>query len=261
MPFRMKYSIIQRYLPGPSSRRPKVRMEKCLFLTAHDTGNPGSTAAANVSYFSRTHNEMSASAHLFVDDKEIIECIPFLTGAAEKAHHVIYNVTTDNARFGDDANDAAGGIELCYGGNINLQESYRRYVWVMAYACYKYNLDPAKAIVGHYMLDPARRSDPKEPFRLLGKSFDDFLRDVAEEYRQSLISESGSNPQDNPVIIPPPAPGTGAGQDEVYLNPEDANKLIRFLSAGWFAVSDAKGKQEFNRLANELRRASGQPLQ
>ena len=46
------------------------------FIVAHDTGNPGSTAAANVKYYERSRNEMSASAHIFVDDKEIVECIP-----------------------------------------------------------------------------------------------------------------------------------------------------------------------------------------
>ncbi len=46
------------------------------FIVAHDTGNPGSTAANNVSYYERSRNDQSASAHIFVDDKEILECIP-----------------------------------------------------------------------------------------------------------------------------------------------------------------------------------------
>ena len=52
----------------------------------------------------------TASAHFFVDDKECIICVPL----DEKAWHVLYDTPTDNYYFGDDANDAAFGGELCY---------------------------------------------------------------------------------------------------------------------------------------------------
>ncbi|OAS13775.1 N-acetylmuramoyl-L-alanine amidase [Paenibacillus oryzisoli] len=42
---------------------------------------------------------------------------------------------------------------------------------------------------------------------------------------------------------------------------EDANKIIAFLSAAYFATSDPEAQKEFNRLANEVRKASGQPPQ
>lgn len=46
------------------------------------------------------------------------------------------------------------------------------------------------------------------------------------------------------------------------MNPEDVNKIIRFLSAGWFVVQGNKqAEAEFNRLANELRKVSGQEPQ
>ncbi|MCP3776721.1 hypothetical protein NLX71_26135 [Paenibacillus sp. MZ04-78.2] len=95
-------------------------------MVAHDTGNPGSTVAGNVSYYERSRHVVSASAHLFVDDREIIECIPFLTGAREKAYHVVYDVLKDNELYGCNANDAAGGVELCYGPRLNLNEAYKR---------------------------------------------------------------------------------------------------------------------------------------
>lgn len=51
----------------------------------------------------------------------------------------------------------------------------------------------------------------------------------------------------------------GDAQSEYRLNPEDANKIIRFLSAGYFVVQGNKAAEaEFHRLANELRKASGQ---
>jgi len=79
---------------------------------------------------------MAASAHIFVDDKEILECFPAITGPPEKAWHVVYNVTTNNQMFGFDTINAALGVEYCYGNNIQSDEAYKRYVWVLAFLCY-----------------------------------------------------------------------------------------------------------------------------
>ncbi|OXM87855.1 DUF1906 domain-containing protein [Paenibacillus rigui] len=46
---------------------------------------------------------------------------------------------------------------------------------------------------------------------------------------------------------------------EYMLSPEDANKMIAFLGAGYMATEYADARAEFHRLANELRKASGQP--
>ncbi|MFD0692894.1 N-acetylmuramoyl-L-alanine amidase [Paenibacillus sp. GCM10027628] len=43
------------------------------------------------------------------------------------------------------------------------------------------------------------------------------------------------------------------------LSAEDANKIIAFLSAAYNATQDPEARAEFHRLANELRKASGQP--
>jgi N-acetylmuramoyl-L-alanine amidase len=184
--FFMKYEIIPRYLTAPSLRRPGILADPIRFMVAHDTGNPGSTAAGNVYYYENSRNAMEASAQIFVDDKEIIECIPFLTGTPEKAWHVVYNVSTDNAMFGVNANDAAGGIELCYGGNIDGVEAYKRYIWVLAYSCWKFGLDPTIHVTGHFILDPARKVDPMNVFTLMGKSFQDFIVDVVNEYNECV---------------------------------------------------------------------------
>jgi len=45
------------------------------------------------------------------------------------------------------------------------------------------------------------------------------------------------------------------------LSAEDAEKLIKFMSAAWFATESEEARAEFKRLANELRKASGQPEQ
>jgi N-acetylmuramoyl-L-alanine amidase len=179
MSFKMKYPIKQDFIAAGTKRRSGAKIQKHLFGVLHDTGNSGSTAANNVSYFKRTANEQSASAHTFIDDKEIIECIP----TDEKAWHVLYNVTTDNNLYGDDANDVAIGVELCFGGAISFAEAYERYVWYCAYISYKFGFPPSKWI-GHEKLDPARKTDPTNALRRYGKTYEGLLTDIIKEYEE-----------------------------------------------------------------------------
>jgi hypothetical protein len=155
------------------------------FVVAHDTGNPNSTARGNVSYYERTCNDEKASAHIFVDDREILECIPALTTVSpEKAWHVLYNVCPDDHLFGCNANDAALGVEYCYGNRIQEREAYSRYIWVLAYICWKFKLDPATRIVGHCFLDPARKTDPVSGLAHSRRTYEGLLRDVVAEFRE-----------------------------------------------------------------------------
>lgn len=194
MAFKMKYDIKTQYLTKGTKRRSGIKMPRVGFVVGHDTGNPGSTAKGNVNYYENSRNEMSASAHTFIDDKEIIECIPATIGTPEKAWHVLYNVTKDNEMYGDDANDIAIGVELCYGesykngkltNKIDDKESYKRYIWYIAYVCYKFKLDPSKYITGHYVLDPKRKTDPAlNSFVKMGITWSKFLNDVIAEYKE-----------------------------------------------------------------------------
>jgi N-acetylmuramoyl-L-alanine amidase CwlA len=185
MPFEMKYRITPRYLSKPSKRRSGLPISPGVkFVVAHDTGNPNSTAAQNVKYYENSRDEMSASAHLFVDDREIIECIPALEAAIpEKAWHVLYKLEADNQLFGFNANDAAIGVEYCYGDRINADEAYKKYVWLIAYICFKFGLDPASKVVGHFFLDPHRKTDPVTGLAHSRRTYDQLLRDVVSEHQ------------------------------------------------------------------------------
>jgi N-acetylmuramoyl-L-alanine amidase CwlA len=184
MAFKEKYTITPAYLTSPSKRRSGLLLSPGVkFIVVHDTGNPGSTARANRNYFENSRDKDSASAHLFVDDREIIECIPALTsGKPEKAWHVLYTVPTDNQLFGFNANDAAIGVEYCYGGTIDADEAYRKYLWVIAKICSVYGLDPAKSIVGHCILDPKRKTDPVTGLLQSRRTYDQLLHDVVSEF-------------------------------------------------------------------------------
>ncbi|MFA6919143.1 MAG: peptidoglycan recognition family protein [Patescibacteria group bacterium] len=201
MPFLKKYPIVADYIPINTKRRSGLAVSPSVkFIVAHDTGNSGSTARQNVNYYKSSANATNASAHIFVDDKEIIECIPALTASPEKAWHVRYDVTGDNQMYGYDANDVAIGVEYCFGTNINATEAYKRYVWTLAYICYQFNLNPQTAIIGHCFLDPSRRTDPRSGLAVSGRTYEQLLLDVKTEYnncqnnnmKMSLIRISNS---------------------------------------------------------------------
>ena len=170
-------NIIQKYIPVGTKRRSGIPIEGVKFIVAHDTGNDKSTALNNVNYFINSANDMEASAHTFIDDASIIECIPL----TEKAWHVRRNITKDNEMFSGDSNSFAIGVELCYFSN-DLQRSilaYNNYVWYIKELCKRYNLDPKTKIVGHFLLDPSRRTDPLNAFKHIGKSWNDFINDLS----------------------------------------------------------------------------------
>lgn len=184
MDFKIKYPITQMLLPVYTKRRSGSKIKKVIFCVCHDTGNKNSTAKQNVQYFINSANEISASTHIFVDDKEIIECIPVFQKYPEKAWHVQYQKITDNKMFGVDANDAAIGVEYCYGDKINADEAYKRYVWVLAYICYYFGLNPITSAVGHMILDPERRTDPQNGLSYSGRNYEQLLKDIVKEYKE-----------------------------------------------------------------------------
>lgn len=215
MEFALKYQINQRLLTKGSRRRSGLAMSPGVkFLVAHDTGNPGSTASGNVNWYQRTRDQQSASAHIFVDDRQILECVPALeSNPPEKAWHVLYSVPSDDQLFGYDANDAAIGVEYCYGGRIDEDESYRKYVWVLAYACHRFGLNPATRIVGHFFLDPRRKTDPVTGLAHSRRTYEQLLRDVVREYDEC----KGGTPA-SPPAGPSPIQQSGEATATVRLN-------------------------------------------
>jgi N-acetylmuramoyl-L-alanine amidase len=186
MPFQEKYTVAQKLIRKPSKRRPGLASNKIRFIVAHDTGNKNSTAAGNVNYYTSTPDKESRSAHIFVDDKQIIECIPALTDVPEKAWHVLYSVPKDNELYGVNANDAAIGVEYCFGNNIDADKAYAKYVWVLAKLCYTFQLNPSKDVVGHFFLDPSRRDDPVNALAFSRRTYDQLLKDVVAEYNECV---------------------------------------------------------------------------
>ena len=150
------------------TRRPgkKLRKGKPEFLVAHDTGNPNSTAQNNVDYYENTHNIQQgiASAHIFVDDKEAIICIP----VTEVSYHVLPSTTIDNAWYGVDANDVAAGVEICYFTNkTRSQKSLDNGARVLAYLAEYWGIDYKTEMPGHQDIQ-YDKSDPGNALQASG---------------------------------------------------------------------------------------------
>lgn len=168
-----KYEIERKYIREGNARSGQ-KLKDVRFIVSHETANSAADADNHFSHLN--NNQPSASAHAFVDSGKILELIPL----DEKAWHVQYQKSEDNRLFGDDANDAAIGVELCRPGSF--KEAYDRYVWYHAYLCHKFGLDPRKKIIQHSKLDPQRRSDPESWLKPNGVTWGQFINDVVEYY-------------------------------------------------------------------------------
>ena len=127
------------YLPTNEYSRPGTPLEEISGVVVHYVGNPGTTAAANRSFFANlalTH-ETYASAHFLVGlDGEILQCVPL----------------TEIAYCSNTANDYTVSIEVCHGdetGKFNdaTMESLEKLV---AWLCEAFDLDPTEDVIRHY---------------------------------------------------------------------------------------------------------------
>ncbi len=248
-----KYPIERRYIAKRPNTRPGLRLTTGTpaFFVAHDTGNPGADADSHYRYFNAL-TDRSASAHTFIDDKKILEIIPAGTDKdpAEKAWHVLYKVTSDNEHFGYNANDAALGVELCYGGNIDFEEAYKRFVWYLAYCCARWNKDPRLFIPSHKQLDPARKIDCDNGLKSGGRTLKELIADVTATLAEPPLIQvphgDSSNPT-SPAFTPLPA--------------DLAQALIgEYVRPAWAAARASHQQPEaehFHRLAVNLRAAAG----
>ncbi|WP_172251908.1 peptidoglycan recognition protein family protein [Saccharibacillus deserti] len=271
------YSIERRYIAKRPNTRPGLRLTTGTpaFFVAHDTGNPGAGADSHYRYFNAL-TDRSASAHTFIDDKKILEIIPAGTdkAPAEKAWHVLYNVTSDNERFGYNANDAALGVELCYGGNIDFEQAYKRFAWYLAYCCARWNKDPRLFIPSHKQLDPARKIDCDNGLKSGGRTLKELIADVTAELAEPAHvphggqgASAGAGNSGGCAGTPDPSEAGGGSSnpapslDFTPLSADLAQSLIaEYVRPAWAAARASHQQPEaehFHRLAANLRAAAG----
>ncbi|MEK3882068.1 N-acetylmuramoyl-L-alanine amidase [Paenibacillus sp. PL2-23] len=215
------YTYVVDYIPKSTknNRRPGIAMSATT-ITIHNTANPRSTARNERNWLTNTANNGTASFHIVIDEREAIECIPL----NEVAWHA-----GDGSSAGS-GNRTSIGIEITESGN------------------YDATLDNASTLVASMLKDRGWGTDRlRRHYDWSGKNCPRLMNEDGDWSGWEAFVASVDTKLDD-----------DGGGEEPMLTPEDANKIIRFLSAGYFATDSEDAREEFNRLANELRRVSGQ---
>lgn len=135
------------YIPAHESMRGGRRSTSLIkYLVYHYTANRGDTARGNAKYFSRPQARI-ASAHYFVDDKEVIQSVSedqiayAVGGGIQSGHHPLYGVVTNLNSI---------SIEMCCqpDGSIGA-ETIRRAQALGREICGRYYIDRAH-VIRHY---------------------------------------------------------------------------------------------------------------
>lgn len=203
-------------------------------VVMHQTANPNDTARSERAYEARTFE--NAFVHEFIDPNEIIQ--------VANPNYIAYGA-------GPNANPRFIHLELCSSRTAaEFTRSFDRWCQRAAYflVIRKLGVKPASSdgsgtLWSHYdvsrYLGGTDHEDPINYIQSWGKSWQDVINTV--QYHYDAIS--------------------GGDDSMPTMTPEDANKIIAFLSAAYYATNVPAAQEEFHRLANALRRASGQPEQ
>lgn len=133
-------------------------------IVLHETATPGATAQNEFDYFNSA--ERGASAHAFVDWKEVIQCVPY----EEVAWHA-----------GPTANGRYIGIELCHATTKEqFDRTWDRAVSLFANLFRQYDLGEVSVdtLLSHAEVSARWRetnhTDPIDYFRKFGKTVNEF---------------------------------------------------------------------------------------
>ncbi len=223
----MEYRVDHIPRNTPHNRRPGHPMTATT-ITIHNTGNPSSSARNERVWLTNPDNTRVASFHIVVDEREAIECLPI----NENAWH-----------SGDGSGLASGnrtsiGIEICESGD------------------YAKTLKNAAKLVARMLKDR-------------GWGVNKLRRhyDWSEKICPRLMYDGGKwtgwTSFKNMVSAE-----LAAAEEEVKLKmlKADAEKVIDVLQEAWrLDIRNADGnpldRNEIHRLANEVRKAAGLPLE
>lgn len=118
------------------------------YIVVHDTGNPrqGANAYMHYKYFNTTDRQ--ASAHYFVDSKEIVQIV--------RDEHASWHCGDGKGRYGI-TNGNSIGIEICINSDSNYDIAVEKTVELVKELMRKYNI-PLDRVVRHY--DASRKTCP-----------------------------------------------------------------------------------------------------
>mgnify|MGYP002512183119 FL=1 len=150
--------------PNPYSR-PQLALEEVKGIVVHYTGNPGTTAAQNRSYFEslKDTKQTKASSHFVIGlEGEVVQCIP----------------STEMSYASNNRNSDTLSIECCHKDESGefTQETYDSLVGFVAWLCGEFDV-PVDEVIRHY--DVTGKECPRY-FALHEDAWQQFKKDVQE---------------------------------------------------------------------------------
>lgn len=122
--------------------------EKIKYISIHDTGNKRRGADAEAHFTLHNRGDRGASAHYFVDDKQILRII--------KDEHKSWHCGDGKGKYGI-RNENSIGIEMCINSDGDFNKTYLNTLKLTKYLMEKYNI-PLENVVRHY--DASRKLCP-----------------------------------------------------------------------------------------------------
>jgi len=224
------YNVIVDWIPGLPRIPYRRGVGQWEGVVMHQTANPHDTARSERAYEATTFE--NAFVHEFIDPGEIVQ--------VANPNYIAYGA-------GAKANPRFIHLELCSAQTREqFNRSFDRWCQRAAYFLTRRHLpviaaksDGSGTLWSHDQvsryLGGTNHEDPIAYLAQWGVTWPDVL--AAVQRHHDAIT----------------------GGDEVMLSAKDANAIIAFLAAAYNATASQEARDEFHRLANELRKASGQP--
>lgn len=144
---------------------------KIQYLVIHDTGNPGAGAGGYNHYLYFNGGNRNASAHYFVDSKEIVQLVEDSTAA--------WHCGDGKGKYGI-TNSNSIGIEICINRDGDYNKAVAKTVELVVFLMKKHNISIDK-VVRHY--DASRKSCPDTMKKDNWKTWHEFKKEVEKKYK------------------------------------------------------------------------------
>ena len=172
----MSYPITQKIIPGLPKDPYRHGVSAYEGVVAHATATPEASAEREAEYFRQNWSKAKAFVHYFVDWDSIVQTadIDYRAWGA-----------------GPEANDRFVHVELCETANeAKFKESYKRYVWLLAWILYRKRLGVTRrgSFWTHHdvtdVLGGTTHTDPDGYLKKHGVTVDKLFADVKAEYNR-----------------------------------------------------------------------------
>jgi len=160
------------------------RKDKIKYIVIHDTGNKGKGANAESHFIYFNGGNRNASAHYFVDDKEILQLVEDINTA--------WHVGDGKGKYGI-TNANSIGIEICVNSDGDYAKAVKNAIMLTKHLMAIYKVD-FNNVVRHY--DASRKICPASMQPNNWEGWENFKRELRKELNQPMANPIVDNRND-----------------------------------------------------------------